>query len=73
MVTTVSDLIDALGGTGTVAAMLGVKDNTVSTWRRDERGLPAWACGRLRAAADDAALNVDAGLFEIRPRAKSAA
>jgi hypothetical protein len=37
------DIIDALGGTGKVAAALSVSDSTVSGWR--ERGIPAphWA------------------------------
>jgi len=75
MIETVSSLIDELGGTKTVATMLGVKDNTVSTWRRGDRGFPAWACSKLRDAAKSAGLNVDDGLFEIRvhARARSAA
>lgn len=70
MIVTVTDLIDALGGNQTVAAMLGVQHNTVSTWR--ERGLPGWACSRLRDAADAAALRYECALFEIRARSKLA-
>lgn len=66
MISTVSELIDALGGTGEVARRLGVKDNTVSTWRRDDRGLPAWACAPLRRALNDAGENADPALFEIK-------
>ena len=71
MIKTASQLIDALGGTGTVAAVFGVQDNTISTWRT--RGFPAWACIRFREAALAAALKVDNRLFETKPRAKSAA
>jgi hypothetical protein len=71
VIKTASDLIDALGGNKTVAAIFGVQDNTISTWRT--RGFPAWACIRFREAAIAAALNVDDKLFETKPRAKSAA
>lgn len=71
MITTASQLIDALGGTSAVAAVFGVQDNTISTWRA--RGFPAWACARLRETAVAAALKTDESLFEIKPRAKSAA
>ena len=71
MIKTASDLIDALGGNRTVAAVFGVQDNTISTWRT--RGFPAWACIRFREAALAAALKVDDRLFETKPRAKSAA
>lgn len=71
MITTASQLIDALGGTSALADTFGVQDNTISTWRN--RGFPAWACGRLREAASSAGLNADEDLFEIRPRTRSAA
>jgi len=68
MITTASQLIDALGGTSAVADAFGVQNNTISTWRA--RGFPAWACARLRHAAIAAALTADEGLFEIKPHAK---
>lgn len=71
MITTASQLIDALGGTSAVAAVFGVQDNTISTWRA--RGFPAWACARLREAATAASLQADEVLFEIKPRVRSAA
>lgn len=71
MIMTPSELIDELGGTGVVANLLGVRDNTVSTWR--ERGFPAWACDRMRQAAAGAGKVTDPALFEIKPRARSAA
>ena len=69
MIETPGDLIDGLGGTGAVAQLIGVKDNTVSTWR--ERGIPGWACVRLRDAADAADLRTDPRLFESRPRTRA--
>ena len=72
MISTVDDLIEALGGTGTVAKRLGVRDNTVSTWR-GVRGLPAWACRKLEHEAASEGLNVDPSLFDSRPRARNAA
>ena len=71
MITTASQLIDALGGNSAVAALFRVRHNTVSTWRT--RGLPAWSCGRLREAADAAGIKADDELFEARSRARSAA
>jgi hypothetical protein len=72
MISTASDLIDALGGTGKVAEFLGVQASTVSTWRVRPR-LPAWACARLEDAGRQAGLDVDPVLFEIPSRARSAA
>ncbi|MGE5151195.1 MAG: hypothetical protein ACM3II_13825 [Rhodospirillaceae bacterium] len=66
MICTTSELIDALGGTGEVARRLGVKDNTVSTWRRNDRGLPGWACAPLRHALAEIGEQADPVLFEIR-------
>jgi hypothetical protein len=71
MISTASDLIDALDGTGKVAQFLGVQDSTVSTWRG--RGLPAWVIPRLEGAARQAGLEVDPALFEIPSRGRSAA
>jgi hypothetical protein len=65
MISTATALIDALGGNQVVAELLGVQHNTVSTWR--VRGFPAWACGRLRAAADAGEHRYAPELFEIRP------
>lgn len=71
MILTAGQLIDALGGNRDVAAMIGVRHNTVSTWR--ERGFPAWVAAKLQDAAERAQVRYDPSLFEIRPRAKSAA
>jgi hypothetical protein len=71
MIASASELINELGGTGEVAGALGVKDNTVSTWR--ERGFPAWACERLRALAVVKGKQADPQLFEIKSRVRSAA
>jgi len=35
-----SDIIDKLGGTGALAATLGIKDSAVSMWRSEDRGIP---------------------------------
>lgn len=70
MISTASDLIDELGGTGEVAGLLKVRDNTVSTWRT--RGFPAWAHKALQGAAEEAGLSVDGRLFEIAPRRSAA-
>lgn len=71
MICTANDLIDELGGTGAIAGLFGVKDNTVSTWR--VRGLPGWTCARLKELVDEKGSQVDPQLFEIKPRVRSAA
>jgi hypothetical protein len=64
MVRSAGDLIDALGGSNAVAKSLGVKHNTVASWR--SRGFPPWASIRLRAIAAGSGIATDAGIFEIR-------
>lgn len=64
MVRSASDLIDALGGSNAVAKRLGVKHNTVASWR--SRGFPPWASIWLRAIAAESGIAADANLFAIR-------
>lgn len=70
MIDTVPDLIDELGGNRAVADLLGVVPSAVRNWRA--RGLPAWACGRLRDALDPR-VQYDPALFAIKPRGRSEA
>jgi hypothetical protein len=39
--TTAGSIIDALGGTGQVAAALSLSDSTVSSWRTRRGGIPS--------------------------------
>jgi hypothetical protein len=71
MIETPDNLIDALGGTQVVAALLDVKQNTVSSWR--VRGFPAWAYSPLREAGETLGLAVDSIVFmSRRPKRKVA-
>ena len=68
---TVADVIDGLGGNRPVAEALGLRENTVSTWR--VRGLPAWVRGDLRTMAEAAGISFDESIFGPRRHAAAKA
>lgn len=57
-----SQVIDLLGGTGTVAALCGVGASAVSMWRHD--GIPAARRWQIAEALKAAGKSVPRGFFE---------
>ena len=69
MTNSAEELIDQLGGAGTVASLAGVSTSAVCNWRSRKR-IPLQYFLRLRSAAESKGISVDESMFGFKALAE---